>query len=353
MRIKNKTAEEVAESVEKEAVEDKKDIILFSTGDTTLNLACSDTTIGAFPPGALVNIIGDSHAGKTFLAHSIMAEASINSEFEHYKLIYDRANEAPADGIARMFGNALTKMQEPEAGCSTNIQDFKINVWKILRQDEPFIYVLDSLDSLTSKEEEKQLDAAVAGKEEKGSYGMEKPKVLSKILGPICKKLEHTNSLLIILSQTRDNINPMSFQEKTRSGGKALKFYSYFEMWLALVGKHKKTAGDFDREIGHKTKIKVTKNKLTGKVRDTIINIFYDYGIDDVGTCVDFMVDGKFWETRKNTILATELGIEATRDKLIRTIEEKELEPRLRKVVGMAWRKIEDSIKLNRKAKYQ
>lgn len=352
MRRSSKIVRDIETTAERDDNIQEPERELFSTGSTELNLACSDTIFGAFPSGCMINIIGDSHAGKTFLAHSIITEITLRQEFNDYNMLYDNAEAADTTGIAKMFGKTL--IDRLTYTRSSVVHDFKIAVWKLLKADKPFIYVLDSLDSLTTKEAEKQLDAAIAGEKEKGSYGLEKARVLSNILGPICRKLESTKSLLIILSQTRENINPSSFQEKTRSGGKALKFYASYEMWLALVGKHKKKVGEFERIIGACTRVKVTKNKLTGKVREAEFNIYVDYGIDDIGTCIDFLERrGKFWSKEKNTIIATDLKLEGTKEKLIRQIEEKNLEPKLRHVMGKAWKKIEDGLRLNRKSKYK
>lgn len=351
---KHKIAKEVEEAAKKEVKETSMvKTPVFSTGSSELNLACSDCVDAAFPYGVMINGIGDSHAGKTVLAHSILAEAALNSLFDGYDLIYDNAEASETAGIVNLFGTSLkNRIKLPENGRSSNIHDFKKNVWKPLKEEKPFVYALDSLDSIVSLEAEKQLDAAVEGEKEKGSYNMEKQKVMSSILGPICRKLESTKSLLIILSQTRAEINPFSFQEKRRSGGAALKFYAHVEMWLGKAETHKKKVGEFERVIGHKTKVKITKNKQTGKVREADLNIYVDYGIDDIGTIIDFMVDGKFWDTRKNTILATDLELEGTKNKLIEYVESNNLEPKLKEVMEKYWKKIEDSMALNRKNKY-
>lgn len=348
-----KIASEIEEAADRSPEKIELEKPIFSTGSTLLNLACSDKFLAAFPTGILVNIIGDSHAGKTVLAHSIMAKAAQRQELNEYDIYYDRAEAAPTAGIARMFGKVLEKrMKFPPGERSTTINDFKVNVWKLLKEDKPFIYVLDSLDSLGTKEGEKQLDEATKGND-KGSYGMEKPRALSSILGPITRKLENTKSILIILSQTRDNIDPFSFQEKTRAGGKALKFYSSYEMWLAVVKTYKKKVGNFERVIGAKTRIKVTKNKLTGKVREAEFSILTDYGIDDVDMNIDFLVEAGTWKkVSEKTISAPEFEIDATREKLIRHIEDNNLEVRLERMVGKTWKEIEDSFKLNRKSKY-
>lgn len=366
----NKTIDEIEKAADREKEQDPPvNKIFLSTGSTLLNLGCSDVAYGAIAPGVLVNIIGDSHAGKTFLAHSIVAEAILSEQFKDHDIYYDNPEAAPVEGIRRLFGNVLVdKIKDPSKdGCSGTIQEWRRNVWRIMRFDRPFIHITDSLDSLHTEEAEQKLNDEIDGKKEKGSMGMEKPKVMSGILGPMCRKLEKTTSILIILSQTRQNIG-MSFAPKKRAGGDALEFYSALVMWLARAGAIKVEKEKRTRIIGNKVRVKVSKSKITGKVREVDFSIYNSYGIDDIGSCVDFLVDEKIWNKKEtvksnseekkeaktgNTILASDLKLEGTKEKLIKQIEEKGLEQRLQLITGKYWKKIEDSFKLNRKAKYE
>ena len=352
MRIK-KLVEQVKSSTEKKEKGSKKEKILLSTGCYLLNLACSGKAEGAFIPGTLINIIGDSHAGKTFLAHNVFAEAVLNPFFKNYDLYYDNAEAAMTKGIRKAFGKLLhMKLKKPagEEGRSRIIQEWRKNIWSVIKKGNPFIYVLDSLDALDSKENVARLDEEAAGKKEKGSYKMEKAKILSEVLGSVCREIEKTNSIIIILSQTRDNINPMTFVPKTRSGGKALKFYSCIEMWLANLGsiKDEKTK----RTIGHKVRTKITKSKITGKIRDCDFSIHPDYGIDNISSSIDFLIKEGFWRKEKLKYEAGKLNMLATKEKIIAAIEEKETEKILQEEVQEAWDSIEDSLKLKRKPRY-
>jgi len=67
---------------------------LIPSGCTVLNLACSDDPTGAFTPGHMVNLIGDSSTGKTFLALTMLADIAHNSLFDDYRLIHDDVEEA-------------------------------------------------------------------------------------------------------------------------------------------------------------------------------------------------------------------------------------------------------------------
>lgn len=332
--------------------------LFFPLPSTLLACAASDVPDGGFSLGRMVNLIGDSSSGKTFVALSIFAEMAKNPAFDNYRFIFDDVENANDFNMSRLFGKAVDErieapfVQDGEPVPSDTIEDFHFNIADALDDGRPFFYILDSFDALDAIQDQEKIDkmrtARAKGNKVAGSYAMSKPKKSSELLRNICGKLKKTDSGLLIISQTRDNIDPMSFEKKTRSGGKALKFYAHHEIWLAMAGKIKKR----DRIIGNKVKAKISKNKITGKVREVEFPIFYDYGVDDIRSCIEWLESEGFWKKTKLTIHAEELGISGTVDKLISQIEEKGLENELKKVVGAGWAEIEESLKLNRKSKY-
>ena len=119
---------------------------------------------------------------------------------------------------------------------------------------------------------------------------------------------------------------------------------------MALAGKIKSR----DRVIGSNVKVKVTKNKLTGKQRSVQFPIYYDYGADDLGSCIDFLVDDGYWSKKGDKIIAKEIGMEGTRKKLIVDIEGGVgAAQRVYETTQTCWQEIEASLKLDRKPKYE
>jgi recombination protein RecA len=363
------TRKKLAEQIEEEATTNGGDEVVSEgpfvpSGSTLLNLACSDSIEGAFALGGLVNIIGDSQAGKSLLALSILAECCSNPIFKDYKLIYDDVEEANSFDMENLFGNKLVDRLEAPLYVddlpvySNTIQDFHMHINRLVKEGAPFIYILDSFDALTSDEEishvEGRLDAREKGKEAKGSYGMDKPKAMSQMLRMVKGSVKRTKSFVGIISQTRDDINPMTFTKKTRSGGNALRFYSWHEMWLAISGKIK---GKRDIPIGVNTKIKVSKNKITGKLREVEFPIYYSLGISDTESCINWLVEYKFWG-KSGAYIAPQDWETLSKDKfylrdLIKEIEDNNLEKSLANHVGMKWKEVEDELKLERKKRYE
>jgi len=323
---------------------------LLPTGSTLLNLAGSDSRHGAMIPGHLYNFIGDSSSGKTLVSLNCLAEANIKPFFDDYDFHYDDVERGCGFDIGMMFSESLEKRLQVHH--SDTIEQWQDNMTEVVAEGKPFIYILDSYDALDSEEAEKQREAEKKARDKgnvvNGSYGMAKTKKTHALFRDIVDSLDEMNSILIIISQTKDNINPMSFKKKTRNAENALEFFSSQCIWFAMAGKEPSK----NRIIGTKTKAKYDKNRLTGKRREAQFSIFNEDGIDDLSSCIEFLLEEKWWNTRKLTILATEFDIEATKAKLIQHIEENNLEDKLRKITEKCWVQIEESLKRNRKKRY-
>ena len=336
---------------------------LVPTGSTLLNLALSEDVSGGFPLGSMSNLVGGRSAGKSILALSCCAEMTQYEEFDNCRLIYDDIEQANSFDMEYLFGEEMVnrleaprydKDREPEY--SATIQDLQDNLIAAMEKGEQFFYIVDSLDGLSSTEEldkaQDEKKARESGKKTTGSYGMYNAKYLKRILRMTAKGLRKTNSGLLVLSQVIDNTDMMSFKKHKRAGGNALGHYAVCEVWMHSKKKIPKTHKGVTLNIGTETVAKVERTKITGKVREAQFSIYYDYGIDDLGSMVDWMVKNKIWEKKGNTINSGSLGITAGRDKLIREIEKNDLEDDLKEAVEKAWVGIEENLKLKRKRKY-
>ena len=106
--------------------------------------------------------------------------------------------------------------------------------------------------------------------------------------------------------------------------------------------------------IGNNVQAEVTKNKLTGKRRVIEFPLYYDYGIDDIASCVDFLCECEEWSSKDGKLLTNTIGLESTTvSAAIKEIEEKGLLTKLYSETERVWVEIEEKLKLNRKAKYQ
>jgi hypothetical protein len=339
-----------------------------STGSTLLNLACTDHPDFGFMAGGYYFLVGDSMSGKTWTSLTCFAEAVRHPVFKNYRLIFDDVEGGALMDIGYYFGKAVAAKMEAPAYVkgkvpvySDTVESFYYHIHDILKAGKPFIYVLDSQDSLTSESSSKkfgvQKKASETNEEAAGSFGDGKAKYHSEHLRHILAGLRKTKSILIIIGQTRDNLG-MGFDKKTRSGGKALRFYANLEIWTSSGGKILKTVRDKERTIGVKCLAEVRKNRVTGKVgkdRTVQVPIYYGLGIDDVGSCVDYLVSEKHWKRLedKKVIDAPDLLFQGSRRQLITYIEEEGLEKKIRALTGKVWVMVEEECEPQRKRRYE
>lgn len=331
-----------------------------SSGSTLLNLACTDTPDCCFSKGGYYYLVGDSTSGKTWTSLTCFAEACQNPAFKGYRLILDDVEGGAQMDIEHYFGKEVDKRMERV--CSRTIQKFYYHMQDAIEQGDPFIYVLDSQDALDSASSKKkfkeQRQASEKGEKETGSFGDGKAKYHSENIRWVLSGLRKTKSILIIIGQTRDNLG-MGFEKKTRSGGKALRFYANLEIWTSVKGKIKKFVRDKDRTIGAQCLAEVKKNRVTGKIgkdRSVLVPIYYDLGIDDVGSCVDFLIAEKHWgkaKESKSVYDATDIWFEGKRDEIIAYIEEEDLEQKVKQITAQVWKEIENECLSNRKKRYE
>ena len=335
---------------------------MLSTGSTLLNLACSGRPSGGFARGGYYLIVGDSTSGKTVLSGTCFAEAAINPKFDNYLLVHDNA-EGGALMFEKFFGSKIAaRIRPPETDKKGNpvyshtVEDFYYHLYDCLRGKQPVIYVLDSENSLSSEAEQKKFEKRKVAHEEDteaaGSYTDAKAKAHSQNLRGAIALLRDTGSILIIISQTRDNLG-FGFEKKTRSGGRALKFYAMLEMWSSVKKKLVRTVKGKPRTIGIVAEVQIKKNRFIGKDRTVSVPIYHSVGFDDIGGCIDYLVEEKHWTVKDGLIDAKDFAVVAYRDPLVRHIETNELEHDLRVLVWEVWQDIEDACEVRRKSRYQ
>ena len=235
----------MTKKVKEDKVKDK-----ISLGTTLLNLAFSGKSDGGIEPGTIVNMVGTSKSGKTFLVLSILADIANNPKFNDYRLIFDDAEFRNNFNMIKLFGTDLQKRLEvpfPDCTCeySATIEDLKASIYAKTREGRSYIYILDSVDGLTAESEEDKSDASAEkilerkknGKEsttkDKGTMvGMIKAKEAHALFRSINNKIVESGSILILISQAKWKVKTI-FPIKTRACETALEFFSSVVIWLS------------------------------------------------------------------------------------------------------------------------
>ncbi len=335
---------------------------VLSSGTTLLNLACTGRIDGAFVKGKYYQFVGDSNSGKTFLCLTCFAEANLNENFKHYRLIYDNGEDGALMDIEKFFGKGVAARLEPPNGTrenpvhSTTIEEFYYNLWDACSMGTPFVYVMDSYDVLSSKAEGKKFNencnAFRKGREGKGSFGDGKAKISSSNLRLILSKIREMDSIVILINQSRANIDPMAMEDKTYSGGWAVKFYATIQLWSSVAKKITKRVGDRDRQQGIVARVQTKKNRVTGKDRSVRVPIYWSHGIDDVGGNVDYLELEGHWKKGKGGLLAKEFNFTGNREEIVAHVETNGLEKELQLIVKEKWDSIEAACVIQRKSRY-
>jgi len=259
----------------------------FSSGSTLLDLALG----GGWALPRIFNIIGDRSSGKTLLA--IEGFANFHRSFPNGRMRYAEAEAAFDEVYAGVLGFPR-EVTKPEDGMLTTVQEFQEDLKKFIAEGKetntPGLYILDSLDALSDSAEVKEFfREKKEGEEEKGSYGVAKPKEMSKLFRVLTQEIESSNTSLGIISQIRDNIGVMYGNKQTRSGGHALDFYASQLLWLKEHGKITKRFLGEDRAIGIEVEGYVSKCKVGFPFRSADFRVLFSYGVDDEISILDWL----------------------------------------------------------------
>lgn len=293
-----------------------------TSGCVPLNLALSGKGLdGGWARGRVVNIVGDGSSGKTLLALELGAVAyyllragKIVSDIwptpDNVEFVYNNAEGVMDFPVERMYGkdfyswvNWLKSPTVEHFG-----HDFFNRAAKVGKK-QSLIYVIDSWDSLDSEEDlakfDKELKATFKPKsgpgsgsdseqKQAGSYELGKQKYASKrFFKTTCNRMLDKDITLVIISQVRSRIGITFGEKHYRSGGDALNFYTHQVAWLAEVAKLHKQALGKKRVYGIQARARLKRSKVSKPFRDVDFDIIFDYGVDDVGTMMNWFFGPK------------------------------------------------------------
>lgn len=303
-------------------VSDKSGLKFVSSGCATLDAALG----GGWCLGRVANIVGDRSAGKTLLA--IEACANFHRQYPDGYIRYNEVEAAFDEAYAEALGMpihaidfkgrsidpddekkyeeltalagdrhaddrerekaamAMKKLNKKGVGLATNtVEALHADIERVLDENvgKPILYIVDSLDAIS---DEAELGRDIGD----GSYGGSKPKKIGEMFRRLIDRMEQQEMLFIVVSQLRDKLNVTFGEKQTRSGGRALDFYASHIIWLAEIGKLKKTVGGVERIIGVDVKVRVKKNKVGLPFRECQYPILFGYGVDDLTANVEWLI---------------------------------------------------------------
>lgn len=317
--------------------EDMAPVVTFPSGSTLLDLVNG----GGWPIGRTVNLCGDKSTGKTQLA--IEAVVNFRAKFPGAPCRYIDAESAFDKPYARVLGfpGDVTPARDV-----TTMEEFGADViefTKDLPDGGQALYMLDSLDALADDAElEREFGAA--------SYGGAKAKLMSQFFRDYTAIFARKGVTLFIVSQLRDKLGVVYGRKECRSGGRALDFAASQIVWLTHVKRLHKTRDGIERPVGVIVQAKNEKNKVGTPFQDCKYPIMFRFGVDDVVSMLDWIVEAKRTKQFGQSIDACKkLAAESLK---MNGAEWRKLRLRLRKFVRPEWKKVDDLFDDDDRRKY-
>ena len=277
------------ESIQLLSDKSKKQVPVIDSGSLALNDALG---VGGYPRGRIIEIYGQEASGKTTL--SLLAMAQVQKE--NGTILFVDAEYALNPQYAKTLGVDIDyegiAIVQPEY--AEQAFDIIIDAAKSGAVD---LIVVDSVAALAPK-------AEIAGDIEDIQVGL-LARVMSKALRHLAAVASKTNTTVIFINQIREKVGTLFGNPETTPGGRALKFFSSVRLEVKK-GEPIKEGGT---QIGHKIKVKVTKNKLAPPYKTAEIELIYEKGVDrlselfDLGVKYNVIKRGGSWYSYKGTQL--------------------------------------------------
>ena len=252
-----------------------RSVALFSSGCCLL-----DCCLGGGWVERIVNVVGDRSSGKTLLA----CEAAANYLRKYPKgKVWYREVEAAFD-VDYITALGIPAGQFDMGRDLLTVEDVFEDLEKQIKKGRQGLYVIDSLDALSDRAEQKR-------DMDEGTYGAEKAKKLSQLFRRLVQGLGKSKIMVMVISQVRDKIGVQFGERHTRAGGRALDFYASQVVMLSQIKTLKRDVDGVTRPVGVLIRAKVKKNKVGLPFREVDFPLLFGFGVEDVMAGAQWLKD--------------------------------------------------------------
>lgn len=256
------------------------------------SLVVDSITGGGFPVGRLIEIYGAEASGKTSMALTAAGNVQKNGG----NVAYIDLENALDPKYAKKLGVDIDSLAvaQPESA-----EQALTLVFKLAKSGVVDLIVVDSIASLVPK-------AELEGDVEQQTIGL-LARLLSRTLRQLIGMANKTDTTVIFINQTRDNIGGFSpfGTPQTTPGGKAMKFYASQRLEVKRIGQVK----DGKDIIGNEVKVIVKKNKIAPPFMEGVTVLTYNKGINKAAEMIEVGADyGVIGRPNNRTYIETETG---------------------------------------------